>query len=321
MLDYQSNNLCGEPNVCSQPIVYNDGFSEKWIHQLSPAEWRDNVDVEFRHVPLSRLEHAECWSDPAVVSGWTTTLVNGGSIPPPVVTETHRGTYYLHDGNHRYLALREYLERDGADPAVRVAVAVPNPRYRFVYKRFDEYGTYVIEKIPRRFTLTAQLTAAIVASVAATAITIALSRAANAPVFVLFVVSVMMAAWVAGLLAGLVATAGNVFAAAYFLLPPNRSLLIQNEGHATNLGISAFSMIGVALFIGWIRQHRPIELGLPWRETQSCHPDERTRAGRDRRTDDPPSARDRGERSRLAAHRHDSAKVPGLTLRGAVHPE
>ena len=248
--------------VLSPAICYNDGFSEKWIHQLSPAEWRGHVRVEFREVPLSMVEHAQCWSDPAVVSGWNHALQAGQSVPPPVATLTDRGTYYLHDGNHRYIALREYLLSEETDPTIRVAVVLPQPGYRFVYKEFEEYGTYVLEGIPRRFARTAQLTAAVGASIAATAITMAFSRAANTPVFVFFVVSVMIAAWLGGLVGGFVATAANLLAAAYFLLPPNGSLLVQNIDHLKHLGISGVSMVAVACFIGWVRRHRPLELGL-----------------------------------------------------------
>lgn len=243
-------------------IHYNDGFSEKWIDQLSPPEWRNNVTAQFVDVPLSRLEHAGCWSDPDVVNGWKATLMKGGSIPPPVAVLTERGTYYLHDGNHRYLALADALGECDADPTVRVAVAVPNRDHRFTYKSFGEYGTYVIEQIPRRFARTAQVTAAVVASGTAVAVTMLVSRTTESPVFVFFVLSVMIVAWVGGLLSGLVATFANILGAAYFLLPPNGSLLVDNMQHIRQLGVSSMSMIGVVVFMTWIRQHQPIELGL-----------------------------------------------------------
>ena len=243
-------------------IHYNDGFSEKWIDQLSPPEWRNNVTVQFVDVSLSRLEHAGCWSDPDIVSGWKATLMNGGSIPPPVAVLTERGTYYLHDGNHRYLALSDTLSQCEKDPRVRVAVAVPDRNHRFAYKSFGEYGTYVIERIPKRFARTAQVTAAVAASSTAVAVTMLVSRTTDTPVFIFFVLSVMIAAWLGGLLSGLVATLANILGAAYFLLPPNGSLLIHNVQHTKQLELSGISMIGVVLFMTWIRRHRPIELGL-----------------------------------------------------------
>lgn len=248
-----------EVTTVSVQIQYNEGFSEKWIHQLSPAEWRGKVDVEFLDLPVSLLQSAGSWTDPDVVDGWVRTVHDGRSIPPPVAVRTESGNYYLHDGNHRYMALSRYL---GSDACVRVAIAVPLPGYRFEYQDFGEYGTYVLRAIPRRFTRVAQVATALAASVAATALTAFAAGTHSNPVLVIFAASVVVAAWLGGFATGLMTTVANTVAATCLSLPPNHAFARQTENHA-QIAIAAVTMLALSAFIGWSRHRQPINLGLP----------------------------------------------------------
>lgn len=252
-------------------VLYNDGFSEKWIYQLSPIEWRGRVTTNFIEVPLSQLEPAGCAVDPDVVYGWCRTLMDGRSIPPPVAVLTERGTYYLHDGNHRFEALKQFLAAEEI-AMVRIAVAVPHPGHRFSYCTFGDFGTYVLKNCPRRFARTAQITTAILASAIAVGMTALLSDIGQTPFFVFFVLSVMIAAWLGGAKAGLIASLSNLLGSAYFFLPPYRSLMVTDAGHTIQLGITALAMVGVAFFMQAIRQKPSVELGLPESSERSVKP-------------------------------------------------
>lgn len=242
-------------------ITYNDGFSEKWIQYLSPPEWRGKVRIEFVEVPLSLVEHAGCCTDPEVVAGWMRTLQDAKPIPPVVAVLTERGTYYVHDGNHRLEALNEFLSDGGGDSLVRVAVAVPAPGHEFVYRWCGEYGTYRMQECPRRFASIARACIAILVSVIALSLTALLPADDQTPVFGLFVLSVMIAAWAGDWKAGLLATMTNLTGAAYFLLPPSRSLLVTHRGHIVHLLVTAVVMIAVAIFMQIVRQHPSVKLG------------------------------------------------------------
>jgi hypothetical protein len=243
-------------------VQYNDGFSEKWICQLSPPEWREKVQVKFLDVPLSRLEHAGCWTDPEVVNGWMRTLNNGKSIPPPVAVLTEHGTYYLHDGNHRFEALTEFLSEEGEAAIVRIAVAVPLPGHEFVYRSFGEYGTYVMQATPLRFATSARIVTAILASTVALVMSALLPAIDRAPIYALFVLSVMIAAWAGGGKAGVLAAILNSIGAAYFLLPPNGSLRIASPGQLVHFAVTVLVMVAVVFFMQLVRRHPSVELGL-----------------------------------------------------------
>lgn len=249
--------------MSNRSVSYNHNFSEKWIRDLSPTEWRGKVDVEFLDVPLSALEHAGCWTDPDVVAGWVRTLSHGASIPPPVAVRTERGTYYLHDGNHRLEALQQFHADDGDAAMVRIARALPLPGHRFVYRSLGSYGTYVMEDCPRRFETAARAAAAITASGVALGLTSLLPGVDETPFFVFFVISVMIAAWAGGWKAGLLATMFNMIGAAYFLLPPTPSIFIDNTGHLIQFVVTGLAMMAVALFMAYVRRHPRVELGLP----------------------------------------------------------
>jgi uncharacterized ParB-like nuclease family protein len=248
--------------MAKNTVQYNDGFSEKWIYQLSPPEWRGKVQVQFLDVPLSRLEHAGCRTDPDVVNGWMRTLNDGKSIPPPVAVLTERGTYYLHDGNHRFEALTQFLSDQGEAAKVRIAVAAPLPGHQFVYRSFGEYGTYIMQATPLRFATPARITTAVLASTVALLMSALLPAIDRDPIYALFVLSVMIAAWAAGWKAGVLAAMLNSIGAAYFLLPPNGSLRIAAPGQLVHFAVTALVMVGVALFMQLVRRHPSVELGL-----------------------------------------------------------
>lgn len=248
--------------MCGKEIQYNDAFSMKWVEQLSPPEWRGKVEIGFTDVPLGRIEHAGCWTDAAVVSGWMRTLADGAPIPPPVAVLTERGTYYLHDGNHRFEAMSQFLGDDSESALVRVAVAVPLPGYEFVYRSCGEYGTYLLQGCPRRFAASASIIAAILASSTAIILSALLPGLDRTPIYALFVLSVMITAWAGSWKAGVLATSLNSIGAAYFLLPPNGSLMIEDPHHLVQFGATALVMMAAALFMQVVRRHPSIQLGL-----------------------------------------------------------
>ncbi len=248
-------------------VKYNHGFSEKWVLQLSPLEWRGKVDVEFLDVPISKLESAGCCIDPDVVSGWVRTLEDGCPIPPPVAVLTERGTYYLHDGNHRFEALTEYLAEQ-EERTVRVALAKPLPGHEFVFRWFGEYGTYVLRDTPRMFTVSTQMTIALFASAIALVTAAVLQTVDHTPIYALLVFSVMISTWVGGWRAGLIATLSNLIGAAYFLLPPNRSIEIAHTEELVHFSVTGFVMALVVIFMQIVRWHPTVEVG--FRQSVRC---------------------------------------------------
>ena len=248
-------------------VKYNHGFSEKWVLQLSPLEWRGKVDVEFLDVPITKLESAGCCLDPDVVSGWARTLEDGCAIPPPVAVLTERGNYYLHDGNHRFEALSEFLS-DREEPVVRIAVAVPLPGHEFVYRWFGDYGTYIIRDTPRIFAAGTQVTIALLASTFALGMAAVLQAVDHTPIYALLILSVMISAWVGGWRAGLIATLSELTGAAYFLLPPNRSLEIAHTEEIVHFTVTGLVMALVVVLMQLVRSYPKLEVG--FRQNVRC---------------------------------------------------
>lgn len=125
-------------------IRYNDGGSYRWLWTHAPCAWRGNVELQFAMVRMGALRPAGCWTDPAIVAAHVKHIREGRALAPLVVCANGDGGWYLHDGNHRYVAIRALFAGDD-DVEVRVAIAVPNGGYRFVYRRFRAYGTYLLE--------------------------------------------------------------------------------------------------------------------------------------------------------------------------------
>jgi len=228
-------------------VVYNPDFSEKWILHLSPPEWRGRVRVEVREAPLRLLEFAGCPVDPDVVTGWVATLREGRQVPPPVVNLTPHGAYYVHDGNHRLMALRQVL---GPDATVRVAVAVPERGYHFRFRRFGSYGTYVLERGPVR-AIAIPVAAAMAASVIAVVLAAKAPNGAQEPSFAVAMGIVLICARFAGWWAGLLASALTACLTAFFLLPPTRSFAVESPLHLRELAIAVLIMLVVSVAVGF----------------------------------------------------------------------
>jgi hypothetical protein len=127
-------------------VRYSDRYTNYWVRFRSPEEWRGRACLHYRRVPFARLQPAGSPTHLEVRAHWREMLARGEPIPPPVVSATERGTYYVHDGNHRYCALAEYFGDYGASFArVRVAIIEPLPGYAFVWNWFEGYGTYLLE--------------------------------------------------------------------------------------------------------------------------------------------------------------------------------
>jgi len=242
--------------MASPAVAYNPDFSEKWILYLSPEEWRGRVRAEFREVPLGLLEFAGCEVDPDVIAGWVATLREGRQVPPPVVNVTPHGAYYVHDGNHRLMAMRQVL---GEDALVRVAVAVPQRGFRFRFRRYGSYGTYRLEAGPVHAYALPTI-AAMIASVIAVVLAAKAPNGAQEPSFAVAVGIVLICARFAGWWAGLLASALTASLTAFFLLPPMHSFAVADPLHARELAIAALIMLLLSLAVGY----RP-RAGSPWR--------------------------------------------------------
>ncbi|HYG99794.1 MAG TPA: PIG-L family deacetylase [Terriglobales bacterium] len=125
-------------------IKYNDHGSRAWLWSGAPCRWRGKVELEFRDVPFRSLLSATSGRHPQVVDYYERGLRSGWPVPPPVVSANEGGTYYVHDGNHRYEAIGRVLNGQ-YQTNVRVAVVVPKPGFQFRWRWFGKYGTYVLE--------------------------------------------------------------------------------------------------------------------------------------------------------------------------------
>jgi Domain of unknown function (DUF4118)/ParB-like nuclease domain len=247
--------------MAATAVRYNNCFAEKWIRDLSPPEWRGRVEVEYVDVPLSSLEHAGSWTDPAVVQGWVTTIRNGGTIPPLVGVLTERGTYYLHDGNHRLEALQEVLGEQ-SHQLVRIGMAVPQAGYYFVHRQLDGYSTYLIERVMHPIDTVMRAFIAIVLSTVALVATALLPGAERSPFFVLPMFSVIVTAWFAGWKAGVIASVWSLTGCAYYFMSPHGSLLINGPEHMVQFTLLALVMGFAVLFMRYIRLHPNVTLQL-----------------------------------------------------------
>jgi hypothetical protein len=232
-------------------IHYNDTFAEKWVTYLSPGVWRENVQVQFLEVPFSSLRPAGCHTDPDVVDGWFALLQVGKPVAPLVVAATPQGDFYIHDGNHRYEAIWAFLGGSAASASVRVALVIPRSGFRFVPVPIDHrVVTYELRPDHSGHVMTVGLP--LLSTVLAVLITLLLPGSDQSPYFALMLAAVLVSARFAGWLAGVLAALCNTFAAAYFMLPPLRSLAVEDQVHAVQLIVSAIVMLAiVALSLQW----------------------------------------------------------------------
>jgi LmbE family N-acetylglucosaminyl deacetylase len=130
-------------------IRYNDRGSYLWLWAHAPCSWKGNVELRFATVPLGSLQPAGTLMDPAVVAAQLRRMQRGRALAPPVVSATESGTWYIHDGNHRYEAMQTFFSgfSGNREVSVRVAIAVPNAAYQFRYRWCGMYGTYLLEPV------------------------------------------------------------------------------------------------------------------------------------------------------------------------------
>ena len=108
--------------VRKPPIRYGDHGSHDWMWKEAPCSWRGKIDIKFVNVSIRQLEPAGSWKHPAVVSKWRRIMRTGRTVPPLIGCATERGTFYIHDGNHRYEAMRGLF---AGNPDAQVRVAQP----------------------------------------------------------------------------------------------------------------------------------------------------------------------------------------------------
>ena len=136
-------------SVSRPQIRYSDSESRRWWMTQGPCNWAAKTHLEFREVPLPLLESGGSMRHPDVIARWHKRIERGRAIPPPIVSQTSHGTYYVHDGNHRLNALRVRLENETYF-SIRVACVVPNNGYCFRFRRFSGYATYRLEPAIQR---------------------------------------------------------------------------------------------------------------------------------------------------------------------------
>lgn len=129
-------------------IRYEDQLAQAWLWTQSPCAWRGRVRMSFREVPYRRLQPAGSLIRPDRVGWWLLQMRCGRHIPPLVVSATEEGTLYLHDGNHRYVAMQSFFAPGPAAAFVRAALLLPCGAYAFQYRWFGDYGTYVLLPAP-----------------------------------------------------------------------------------------------------------------------------------------------------------------------------
>lgn len=115
-----------------------------WLWSEAPFAWSGRVDLRYTRAALRRLQPSGSWTDPVIVDAYVRRIECGRAIAPLVVCATESGSLYIHDGNHRYRALQIHFG-DKQDVPVRIALAEPHPGYRFRFRQFDSYSTYLLE--------------------------------------------------------------------------------------------------------------------------------------------------------------------------------
>jgi LmbE family N-acetylglucosaminyl deacetylase len=125
-------------------IRYNEVAAYAWLWNQAPWSWNGHVDLHFTELPLGSLSPSGCRIDPRVVAVHLNRLRNRRSLAPLVVCNDRHKAWYIHDGNHRYYALQQFFSQN-PHARVRVAIAIPHIGFQFVYRWFENYGTFVLE--------------------------------------------------------------------------------------------------------------------------------------------------------------------------------
>ena len=129
----------------SPMLRVSDRAAYNWLWTQAPCSWLNKVEIEFREVAFENLEPATTLKHWDVLATWTRQIACRRIVPPLIVTETGRDTYYIQDGNHRYHAMKICYHGQLRRMRLRVAVMKPRPGYRFAYRYFGAYGTYILQ--------------------------------------------------------------------------------------------------------------------------------------------------------------------------------
>jgi hypothetical protein len=124
------------------PIRIADSAAESWLWSNAPCSWRGRVNIDLRSIDFDLLEPAKTLKHWDVLALWTRQIACRRQIPPLIVSLTERGTYYIHDGNHRFEAIRVCYRNHLKRLRLRVAVLKPKPGFAFEPRSFATHWTY-----------------------------------------------------------------------------------------------------------------------------------------------------------------------------------
>lgn len=129
-------------------VRVSEAAAFSWLWTQAPYYWRDKVDIVLREVTFDLLQPANTRKHWDVLAKWTRQIACRRRIPPIIVSKTGFGSYYIHDGNHRYEAIRTCFR--GALKRLHLPVAVIEPKsgYRFEPLSFATHWTYIL--VPNR---------------------------------------------------------------------------------------------------------------------------------------------------------------------------
>jgi hypothetical protein len=119
-----------------------DSAAHDWLLRHAPCYWRGKVSLEIRSLDFDLLEPARTLKHWDVLAVWTRQIACRRQIPPLIVSLTERGTYYIHDGNHRFEAIRVCYRNHLKRLRIRVAILKPKPGFAFEPRSFTTHWTY-----------------------------------------------------------------------------------------------------------------------------------------------------------------------------------
>jgi hypothetical protein len=136
-----------------RPLRVSDAAAYAWLWSQAPCFWQGKVSLVLREIAFEDLQPASTLKHWDVLATWTRQIACRRIIPPLIVSEVDDERYYIHDGNHRFAAIRICYRRQLKRLRLRVAVLQPEPGYAFTYRWFGSYGTYCLTKSRYRSTL------------------------------------------------------------------------------------------------------------------------------------------------------------------------
>jgi hypothetical protein len=124
------------------PVRVSDSAAHAWLWTQAPCCWHGNVSLKFREILFDELQPATTLKHWDVLATWTRQIACRRRVPPLIVSQTDSGQYYIHDGNHRWEAIRICYRKQLRRLWLRVAILEPHDGFSFEYRRFGNYGTY-----------------------------------------------------------------------------------------------------------------------------------------------------------------------------------